>query len=147
MSDDRGVSITVNYVLGLSITFILASGLLLAGGQFVEDQREQAVRTQLEVLGEQIASDVSLADRLNQTTRGTETVRVERTLPPRAGGSGYSVRITDGSDPAVVVEATDVDVNVTVDFKNSSTIQSTTIASGSYVVRLSSSGPLVLEAK
>lgn len=62
--DDRGVSMTVSYILGLSIAFLLVIGLFLTAGDFVTEQRETSIRTEMEVLGEQIATDITLADRM-----------------------------------------------------------------------------------
>lgn len=96
--DDRAVSTTVSYVLTLSITALLVSGLLLAAGGLVDDQRERATRTELEVFGQRIADGVADADRLAATT--DERVRVRVDLPERAAGTGYSVDVEPSADAA-----------------------------------------------
>ena len=50
--DDRAVSTTLGYVLSLAIASILISGLMLATAGFVEGQREQVIRSELEVVGD-----------------------------------------------------------------------------------------------
>ncbi|AQL41674.1 hypothetical protein BV210_02625 [Halorientalis sp. IM1011] len=143
--DDRGVSTTLNYVLGLSIALILITGLLVAGGTFVESQRDQSIRTELEVLGEQVSADVMMADRLARTTTDNETVRVGRDLPPRVAGTTYDVRIEGGSDPRVVVRTTNPDITVEVPVETTTSIESSSASGGSIAVNYTASDELTLE--
>ena len=143
--DDRGVSTTLNYVLGLSIALILITGLLVAGGTFVESQRDQSIRTELEVLGEQVSSDVMMADRLARTTTDNETVRVGRDLPPRVAGSNYEVGIEGGSDPRVVVRTTNPEITVEVPVETITSIESSSVSGGSIAVNYTESDELALE--
>ncbi|MFC7028484.1 hypothetical protein ACFQH8_15745 [Halomicroarcula sp. GCM10025710] len=62
--DDRAVSTALGYVLTLSIASLLVTGLIIAGSGFVEDRREQVVREELTVIGQQIGADLARADRL-----------------------------------------------------------------------------------
>ncbi|MCU4716614.1 DUF7266 family protein [Halapricum hydrolyticum] len=145
MRDDRAVSTTVNYVLGLSIAFLLIAGLFLAGGDFVQDQRETSVETELRVIGEQFAADMESADRLAQTTENG-TVVVERSAPSRVSGTGYTVAIEGGDDPRLVLTAHDPDVEVTAQFSNRTAVQPTRISGGSIQVT-ETGGQLVLERR
>lgn len=144
-SDDRAVSVTVNYILALSITFLLVTGLFIAGGDFVSDQRETSVRTELQVLGEQVAADISMADRLAQTTTDDETVRVQRSLPSDVSGSTYTINVTNGSEPYLRMTSEDPEVNVRVDFRNDTAIDMTTINGGPIVVNYTAGGTLAIE--
>ncbi|MFB6085136.1 MAG: hypothetical protein ABEJ94_12920 [Halorientalis sp.] len=145
MRDDRGVSTTLNYVLGLSIAFVLVTGLLLAGGTFVENQRERSIRTELEVLGEQVSADVEMAGRLVATTTRNESVRVSRDLPPRVAGIGYQISIEGGTDPRVVLRTFDPEITVTVPVKTSVPIESSTVSGGSIAINYTASNRLKLE--
>lgn len=111
-SRDRGTATALSYVLTLSITALLASGLLLAGGSAVEDQREATTRDAMEVVGQQIASRVAAADRLAAT--GATEVTVRGSFPDALAGSTYSVRVRSGSPATLVLNATGVDASVTV---------------------------------
>lgn len=113
---DRGVSTTLSYVLTLSITTLLLAGLLIATGGYVDDRREQIVRSQLEVVGQQTAATIESADHLADTTgtAGSSTVRVSRNLPERIARTGYAIEIRDGSPPEVVVSADTRNLNVVV---------------------------------
>jgi len=143
--DDRGVSTTLNYVLGLAIALILVTGLLLAGGTFVENQRDQSIETELEVLAEQVSSDVEMADRLVETTSDNESVQVGRDLPARVAGSTYEVRIDSGTDPQVVVRTTDPEIAVRVPVKTSTPIESSSVSGGTIAVNYTASDELALE--
>jgi hypothetical protein len=142
---DRGVSTTLNYVLGLAIALILITGLLLAGGTFVESQRDQSIETELSVLAEQVSADVMAADRLAETTTDNETVRVGRDLPARVAGSTYEVRIEGGSDPRVVARTSDPEIAVEVPVETSTGIESSSVSGGPVAVNYTASDELRLE--
>jgi len=145
MTDDRAVSVTVNYILGLSVTFLLVTGLFIAGGDFVSDQRETSVRTELQVLGEQVAADISQADRLAQSTGDNASVRVRRELPSRVSGVSYAIEIQGGTDPEVLLTTNDPDIEVTVDFTNETNVEMTSITGGPIAVNLTASETLEIE--
>lgn len=146
MSDDRAVSTTINYVLGLGIAFALITGLLLAGGNFVQDQREQSMETELEVIGEQVAADIAMADRLAQTTTDNDTVEVSRTLPERVGGSSYAIAVEGEDDPYLVLETRSPEVTVEVEFENATAVDNSRITGGPIVVNKTESDELRVEA-
>jgi hypothetical protein len=89
LRDERGAATTLGYALSLGITSLLVTGLLFTGGTFVEDQRDRAVRSELRVVGQQVADGVGSADRLAATTREGGAVELRRTLPDDVAGSGY----------------------------------------------------------
>jgi hypothetical protein len=125
---DRGVSTTLGYALTLGISTLLITGLVIAGGTYIENQREQAIRTELNVLGQQVASDVQAADRLSVASDGSGIISVRRSLPDRVAGSTYTLTVvdadsTDDSDPTTAsdvdpylrLRSGDPEVTVTVD--------------------------------
>lgn len=101
--DDRAVSTTVNYALTLAITTLLITGLLVAGGDFVQGQRKQAALSELRVLGQQLAGDVAATDRLARSADGNGTVSVRRSLPDKVAGSNYRVNATRATGRNVTV--------------------------------------------
>lgn len=145
MIDDRAVSTTLSYVIGLSIAFVLVTGLLMAGGDFVDRQREATVRIELRVLGQQVASDVSQADRLVQATSDNATVRIHHDLPDRVAGLQYQITVDGGSDPYIRMEASDVDVSVQVKVTNETDLAMTTVGGGPVAVNHTASDELELE--
>lgn len=115
-SDDRAVSTTVGYVLALGIVTLLLTGMLFAGTDFVAGQREQTVRNELRVLGQQVADDLAAADRLVRASDGGTAVTVTSALPEEVTGSAYTVDIDPGAGPptALVLESSDPEVTVEV---------------------------------
>ncbi|MGZ0745672.1 DUF7266 family protein [Haloparvum sp. AD34] len=137
---DRAVSTTLSYVLTLSITALLASGLIMAAGSTVESRQESVVEEELEVLGQQFASKMLAADRL--ATNGTKTVRVELTAPSQVAGSSYRLTVADGAPPTIRLEARNVDVDVTITVPLDTPVVDTTIRGGDARIVLTDSGEL-----
>lgn len=111
--DDRGVSTTIGYALTLGVASLLVTGLLIAGGGFLQDQRQRTTETELEVIGEQISADLSSADRLSGS--GVETVSITRNLPDRVTGSAYTVTMTNSPQSHLVLTSADPHFTVRVD--------------------------------
>ncbi|MFC6614736.1 hypothetical protein ACFQAS_07165 [Halopenitus salinus] len=138
---DRGVSTTVGYVLGLAIAAILISGLFIAGGSVLEDQRRTAVETGLEASGERIATGFSDADRLVESANGSAaTVDVAVDAPNRIASAGYAIRVTGGSDGPrytneIELEGSDGSVTHTVRFRTHTPVSNRSIDGGSVVIR------------
>jgi hypothetical protein len=93
-TDDRGVNTTVGYVLTLGISSLLIVGLLVTAGGFVDDQRQTTIRQELSVIGQQVAGDLSGADRLVRA--GGEEVAVRSSLPDEVTGVRYRVEVEPG---------------------------------------------------
>lgn len=141
---DRGVSVTVNYVLALAITALLISGLLIAGGDYLEGQRESVTRHQLGVTAEQLAGGIADADRL---AAGGERVSVEIGLPRTVAGSAYRIRVTEVSDPpdqpgeyALLLTSPPVGTSVELTVRTSVPLAERTVEGGTVVVRLHGDG-------
>ncbi|MFC7226278.1 hypothetical protein N0B31_02600 [Salinirubellus salinus] len=96
--DDRAVNTTVGYVLTLGISSLLIVGLLVTAGGFVEDQRQTTVRQELSVVGQQVASDLSGADRLVRV--GGSEVTVRSSLPGEVTGIRYRVEVDPAPTPS-----------------------------------------------
>lgn len=116
--DDRGVSTTLGYVLTLTITAILISGLLVAVGSFVAGQNERVTESELEVVGQRLATDIEAADRLAEAGNGSAesnpTVVVRSRLPERVAGRPYRVAVNESGTDRLVLSAEDPDVSVEV---------------------------------
>lgn len=142
---DRGQAITLNYTLGIAIATVLVTGLLIAGGGFVQDQRERAARAELRVIGQQIASDVEAADRLVASTDGDANVSIARRLPTKVAGSTYDVEVVAESDPYIRLTATDPDVEVEVEVTNQTAVEGSAISSSRVLVNYTAANKLALE--
>ena len=127
---ERSVSTTLAYVLMFAVATVLVGGLLIAGGNFVQDQRSQVIRTELGVVGQQIAADVASADRLVAASDGTPTVTVGRQRPTRVAGSGYRVQLVATSDPYLILTSTRPEVSITVSLSNRTALRNSTAWGG-----------------
>lgn len=134
---DRGVSISVNYVLTLAITTLLMTGLLFSTGNLVEDRRDSATRSELRVVGERMASSLMAADRLAQS--GPTTVVVETDAPDRVAGMQYTVSL-NATNQQVVLEPANAEVVVRIPFENETAVTDSTAPGGSVRVVLTDPG-------
>lgn len=111
----RGTSTALGYVLTLAIATLLVAGLILAGGAFVQEHREQVIRQELRVVGEHLASNAEQVDRYAGAAETVERARVAQRMPATVTGSAYSVTLTDGSPPELHLNATRPRVSVVVE--------------------------------
>ncbi|MFB6138108.1 MAG: hypothetical protein ABEJ42_07215 [Halobacteriaceae archaeon] len=148
----RAVSTVLGYVLALGITTLLVSGIMLAGGGFVDAQRERVVHSELEVLVERLASDVDRADRLALATDADGAVRIDTPLPRTVAGFTYRITVTQVATPTdhpsryrltatIESDAVDVSESTTVAISTddpsgelSNGLQETTVRGGDLVV-------------
>lgn len=113
---ERATSVALGYVLTLSITTILVSGLFIAAGSVVDTQRQQATTDELTAHGEHLAADIMTVDRL---AGDGSTVELDRELPTTVAGATYRIGV-DGErielrsdradDPVTVSVVTDREV-------------------------------------
>jgi len=138
---DRAVSVTVGYVMTLAVSTLLLSGLFVAGGSFVETERERAAQGELTVVGERIAADLRTVDRVaSSASPPRENLTVDRplTLPDRVSGTGYRVRI-EATDSAgtITLESGQTDAIVEVPFRTNEDIavRNATVNGGDLLIR------------
>ena len=136
---DRGVSVTLNYVLSLAIATLLISGLLFATGDVVGDRRESVVRGEMQVVGERVSAGLAIADRLART--GANTVVVEVSAPSRVAGQDYSIEV-NATSREVVLRTTDPNVVARVPIRNETAIAESEANGGAVEVVLSAGGEL-----
>lgn len=128
---DRGVSTALNYVLALGIVALLVSGLFVGMSGFVEERRDGAVRSELSVVGNRLATDVGTAERLT-LTGDARTVRLSVTLPDRVSGTHYLMNVTRRTPEQylLVLRAPTADVSTTVHLRSRVRIEQTTVSGG-----------------
>lgn len=134
MRTERAVSTTLSYILTLAITAILVSGLLVAGGNLVEDQRERVVETELDVIGEQLASQINAADRLNQSGHRATTVAIRQRLPSTVTGQTYRITLEEREDPVLRLETTRPDIAVEIEVTNTTAMGQSRASGGTVMV-------------
>ena len=123
----RGQSTALDYTLTLGVAALVVTGLFAAAGDFVTSQREQVVRTELDVVGEQLTDKLVAADRLVQAGNDTERLVMNATMPDRVAGTHYTLSVTDtGSSRWLNLTASEVDISVAIKLDTE-----TTVATGS----------------
>ena len=136
MSDGRAVSTTLSYVLALAIATILITGLIIAGGSYVDTQREQVIRDELTVVGQQLAADVERADRLVRAGDPDEpmTVTVNRTFSNRVTGTSYRLALEPGNG-TLLLNTTRPEVTVRIGLATRTDLSSSAVRGGEVQIR------------
>ncbi|MDS0259173.1 hypothetical protein NDI56_07180 [Haloarcula sp. S1CR25-12] len=131
MSETRAVSTTLGYVLSLAIATLLITGLIIAGGSYVETQRDQVIRDELTVVGQQLAADIERADRLVRAgdTDSPVVVSVNQTFSNSVTGSTYTVGL-DQSRSSVVLNTSRPEVSVRVGVTTETDLSDSAVSGG-----------------
>lgn len=133
---DRGVSAVVNYVLVLGIVTLLGTGLFVAATDYVQGQQSAAIRAEFLDVGNDLASELSDAERLARSTDGDGQVEVTADLPAHVAGSSYRITVqrTAADRYDLVLHSTDPSVSVTVPFRSTAPVTEGTVEGGPVVV-------------
>lgn len=130
MTDDRAVSFTLNYVLNLGIAALLVTGLVIAGGDYIGEQRESVVRSELEVFGHQLAAAVEQSDRLARAG-DTQKLRLNHTAPAKTAKSTYTIGVDPGTPESDLhLNSTELNVTVTVEVETTTPLAAGTVNGG-----------------
>lgn len=136
--DSRAVSTALNYVLLLGIVAILVSVILVGATDFVEDRREETMRSELTVQGNRLAADLTTADTLAATAGSAGVVSLKSPLTERVARHHYRVSI-DSAGPTdtyeLTLEPTDADVVVTVFVRTEHAIEAGRFSGGTLWLR------------
>lgn len=142
MCDDRAVSVAVGYVLNFAIAALLLSALLVSGGGLIDSQTRQVTHDELTVTGQQLANDLTSADRLARAGNLTElTVRSD--LQTQSAAGSYTIQIEyDNATGTGAIELRSVnpEVVVRVPFRSETDIRETTVSGGPVVIEYDDGG-------
>ena len=130
---NRGLSTALGYVLALGVTVILVSGLFVAGGNFVENQREEVARTELDIIGEQTATHLNAAERLNQSGVGETNVTIEQRFPPSVVGTAYRIYL-EADEQRLRLRTEDPSIEIVVPVTTTTTIAESSATGGQIVI-------------
>lgn len=139
----RGVSITLNYVLVLGISAVLVTGLIIAGGSFVETQRETVIESELKIVGNHVAGNLEQVDRyVNASESGDPaTAYINQTFQQDVTGSTYQIELLEnGGDPQLLLTSTQGDIDVRVNLAVRTDVDDGAFASGGKVTAAYDSG-------
>lgn len=129
-ASQRAVSTPVSYVLALGIMTLLITGVIIAAGGVLEGQNRATVQDELEVIGQQLAGDISAADRLVRAGGTSSTVHVSHDFPTRVTGQDYTVEVVSGTPVAITLATDEPEVVVTVKVWTETPVTGTTFNGG-----------------
>lgn len=133
----RSVSTTFGYVLTLAISSLLVTGLIVAGGTFVDQQREQVVQHEMEVIGEHVAGNVQQVDRMvNASDESTPVAQINQSFPTHISGTTYNIELVEnGGEPKLYLNSTRPELTVTVNVTTRTDIGDSVADGGTIVIR------------
>lgn len=132
MMDDRAVSMSVQYVILLSIVALLSAGLFATTGGFVHSQQDLAVHDGLQTVGERLATDLTAADRLAASSGGNGSFEMTVDAPRRIAGSTYLIHVDQSG--TLTLESVQPSITVTVPVPLDGNVTPTTVSGGPLVI-------------
>ena len=141
----RGQSIALDYALSLAMGFLLITGLIVGASDYFTDQRDTAQRSELNVIGQQVAAEIAAADRLAQAADANGAVRIERRVPDDVARSTYTIELIAKENPTLLLKSSRSTVEVRVDILNETHVTGSTVPGGDIVVTRTGSGELQIE--
>jgi len=139
MRRNRAVSTTLSYVLTLAIATLLITGLIIAGGGYIDTQREQVIRDELTVVGQQVAADVERVDRLARAGDGASTVSLNKTVSNSVTGAKYELRLNP-DDSTLVLTSSSPEITVRVGITNQTALGESTARGGAIQIWYNDTG-------
>lgn len=124
---NRGVSFTLGYVLTVAIAVVLIAGVVFTVGQVVKDERNETIRGEATVVGDQTAAAVMAADRL-AGREADSNVSIDLRLPDRLADQAYTVSLrSDGSDTQVMVRTRSPSIVVSTPLTTRTAVENATV--------------------
>lgn len=135
-ADDRGTSTVLAYVLALGVTAILIGGLIVGGSGFVDTQRENIAETELQIAGQQLASNIESADRL--TADDISELSISRSLRRNVATGSYQISIEERPESnqsyELVLQTSAPSVTVSVRFRSETPVRTGTVNGGDVLI-------------
>lgn len=129
--NDEAVSISLGFILMLSITVLVFSTTLLSFYTLSSQSEKTAMRESFEIMASGLAVRITTVDMLVNLTGSyggeVNTLEYEFSIPATIANEGYSIEITN-STKEIIIEA-DNGAKARVPFNTSSGIMETTIYS------------------
>lgn len=131
IKNEDAVSITVGFILMLSITVLVFSAIMLSFYTLSQQSEKSAMRESFEILGSGLAVRITIMDTLINTTSnygGTvNSLEYEFSIPASIANEDYSINIT--SSPRQMILESDNGAISWVPFNTSSNLTETKIYS------------------
>lgn len=132
MTADRGVSVTLSYVLMLAIATVVLASVLFVSADVIDGQVDRALEEELTATGESLAADIQNAERLVNVSDDVNdtSLSLESRLPRQVSGVRYEVTV-DGAAQELRLTTTRPAAEVVVPFRAERVSEDThTVAGG-----------------
>lgn len=131
VSDESAVTLTISYILQFSVTVIAVLLLLFSFQAMIDRAEEGVMRSEMEVIGSDIAVRLTSVDLTITSARGASgnvnALEYEFTIPQEIAGNSYYIVIHSYDE--IDLKSTAVDVETRIPFKASTNITTSTIYS------------------
>ncbi|HIH43738.1 MAG TPA: hypothetical protein HA257_01230 [Candidatus Methanoperedenaceae archaeon] len=131
VSDESAVTITIRFILKFSVTVIALMLLLFSFQAMLQRAEETVMRSEMEVIGSDIALRISGMDMAITSTRGASgSVNVlehEFAIPNEIAGNTYYIVIRSYNE--IDLKSDEVDVETRIPFKANTAVTTSTIYS------------------
>jgi hypothetical protein len=138
---DRALSSVVGYALLLVVVGLLTSGLVVGATDYVDAERTEVTRTELDVVGNHLASDLTAADAVAGSLSPTGSATLRSELTKSVAGGNYRIEIdgTAGSQTYTIALHSDrMDVTRTVTVVTDRDILTATVQGGPLTINATS---------
>jgi FlaG/FlaF family flagellin (archaellin) len=136
-TDERGVNTVVGYILALAITTILISTLIVGSTTYLRVQQGTVIKAQMDVAGNQLASDIEATDRLLRSSDAVgNSIEVTSLLSDEFAGVDYDITVAPSGLGIydITLETDNPRVEWTVTVRSETPIQSGSINGGDAVI-------------
>ena len=108
---DRGVSVTLDYVILFAIAAVVLVGVATVSGSMISNQVESGVENELDATGERLAADIQDVERLVNSSDPDEThLSLTSELPNHVSGERYTITVS--TEGELVLEASTPGIRV-----------------------------------
>ncbi len=124
LKNEEAVSITLGFILMLSITVIVFLAIILSFYTLMQQSKNVAMRESFDVMGSGLATRITIVDTLVNITNyygGTvNNLEYEFSIPASIANEGYSITITN-STRQIIIES-DIGARAWIPFNTSSSL-------------------------
>lgn len=111
---DRGVSVTLDYILMLMIGTVLLASVVTVSGILIGDQVDRGIEDELTAAGESLAGDVQAVERLyNASDDPNTSLELDVELPRHVSGESYSISY-NATDETLTLAVAEPDISVSI---------------------------------
>lgn len=146
-NDDRGVSESLGFIMGMGTLFIFLAATFPIWGQ-IASVSTQAQENQAEFEGQRLASEIQRVDRLVRSSDSGGTIGRHIGLSSHLGNNQYTLTVVNepDGDQYIIVETERRNLRTKVEFRTSTPVENTTVSGGElFIVRKGGESEISIE--